>query len=41
MSVRQKELEPTPIFAELSAEFDLERLLAEPAEPDKGAEQAE
>lgn len=32
MSVRQKELETTPIFAELSAEFDLEQLLGETAD---------
>lgn len=32
MSVSQKELETTPIFAELSAEFDLEQLLGETAE---------
>lgn len=32
MSVSQKELETTPIFAELTAEFDLEQLLGETAE---------
>lgn len=41
MSVRQRELENTPIFAELSAKFDLEQLLDEAAEPDKGADQGE
>jgi hypothetical protein len=41
MSVRQKELETTPIFAELTAEFDLEQLLDDAAEPDKGADRGE
>ncbi|WP_255823532.1 hypothetical protein [Amycolatopsis sp. GM8] len=39
MSVRQKEQESTPIFAELTADFDLDQLLGEPVEPDNGAEQ--
>ncbi|GAA5161970.1 hypothetical protein GCM10023214_27850 [Amycolatopsis dongchuanensis] len=39
MSVRQEET--TPIFAELTAEFDLEKLLGEAGEPEKGAEQGE
>ncbi|WP_281353850.1 hypothetical protein [Amycolatopsis pithecellobii] len=38
MSVRQKEQESTPIFAELSAEFDLDQLLGELTEPDNGAQ---
>lgn len=41
MSVSQKELETTPIFAELTAEFDLDRLLDESPEPEKGADQGE
>jgi len=40
MSVKQQELENTPIFAALTEEFDLERLLDDTAEePEKGAEQ--
>ncbi|HVW39828.1 MAG TPA: hypothetical protein VHC18_00600 [Amycolatopsis sp.] len=39
MSVKQQELENTPIFAALTKEFDIERLLGELAdEPEKGAE---
>lgn len=38
MSVREKEQESTPIFAELTAEFDLDHLLGEPAEADNEAE---
>lgn len=41
MSVRQRELENTPIFAELTAEVDLEQLLDDATEPDKGADQRE
>lgn len=41
MSVRQKELETTPIFAELIAGFDLEQLLDDTVEPEKGADQGE
>ena len=41
MSVSQDELETTPIFAELTAEFGLDRLLGETAEPEKGADQGE
>ena len=40
MSVQQQELANTPIFAALTEEFDLERLLGDVAEePEKGAEE--
>lgn len=40
MSVSQKELETTPIFAELTAEFDLEQLLGESEQQAGAGEEA-
>jgi hypothetical protein len=41
MSVTEKELETTPIFAALSAEFGLERLIEAIEQSEKGVDQGE